>query len=82
MPTLTAFAPVVNISRADLATADRLAFLADGGDPDSYYAGWEVIEPEDDAVESAYDQWLAEHADELADDAAGEALIESIYRPF
>lgn len=42
MDTLSRPAPRVNPTARDLAVADRLAFLADGGDPDAYRPSWRV----------------------------------------
>ncbi len=58
MPSMSPAAPAVNSpvpTVAEDALADRLAFEADGGDPDTYAAGWSLrpdvpegdIEPDD-----------------------------------
>lgn len=40
MPTLAPSSPRVNPTPADLLLGDRLAHLADGGDPDAYRPDW------------------------------------------
>ena len=42
MTTLAPILALVKPTPSDLTLGDRLAFLADDGDPDAYRAGWDL----------------------------------------